>query len=356
MKHRSAVLPLLTAIGCMAPAPRAEPPADAPPEPSPPPAASAATVASLEEPLTRSLAYLERDGSAWMHGESPLNKSNGCISCHVVGFALWSHNAAAGNGLSIDRTGIEQLTEEAMEFIGRPRKGRAVTWGQLLLGRSSPADDARYDWRAMVDGTVASQERAGHWRARGQFPTQRRPVPESDAVATMWSLLALHSIAAAEDVDPVARDRALAWLAESPDGVSGEWLAMRLLTVLRFGEREDADHLRDRLVDEQRADGGWSWLLTASPEGSTDPSNAYSTGVAVYALRQAGLPRSHPVVLAATDYLLATQRPDGAWDLPSRLISAEPSAGKDYIYEYWGTAWAVIGLSEMLQNEKLGLS
>ncbi len=50
-----------------------------------------------------------------------------------------------------------------MEFIARPRIGRPVTWSQFLLGRPGPGGSPGADWRAMVDGTSASQERAGHW-------------------------------------------------------------------------------------------------------------------------------------------------------------------------------------------------
>ncbi len=373
------VLPLLGALACVAPAPLAprgeaspEPPTElaatprpeteteraAAPEPeaAPGPATvlspAAGPVPDVGDALTRSLAYLQRDGAAWMRGESPYNASNGCISCHVVGFALWSHNAAAARGLTIEGAGIEPLAAEAIGFIGRPRVGRPVTWSQFLLGRADSVDAAQPDWRAMVDGTLASQEPDGHWRARGQFPTQRRPVEESDAVATMWSLLALETVEGSDSFAAAARDKALAWLAESADGVSSEWLAMRLLTTV--GRGEPADDLRSRLLAEQRADGGWSWLLSSSPAGEADPSNAYSTGVALWALRRAGVPRSHPAVRAAADRLLATQRDDGTWQVPSRLISAKPGEAKDYIYEYWGTAWAVLGLSEMLAEPRAG--
>ncbi|MCZ6726474.1 MAG: hypothetical protein O7A98_03865, partial [Acidobacteria bacterium] len=229
------------------------------------PPVRAAAVTSLKEALVPSLAYLERDGSAWMRGESPLNTGNGCISCHVVGFSLWSHNAVARSGLSVNNAEMERLTQEAMEFIGRRGKGRAVTWSQFLLGRSSPAGAVEYDWSGMVEGTLASQEREGHWRARGQFPTQRRPKIESDAVATMWSLLALDSMVDLGDRDAEAREAALSWLGASTDGVSSEWLAMRLLTELHFGAEGETVDLLARLIDEQRSDGGWSWLLAASP-------------------------------------------------------------------------------------------
>ena len=332
-----------------------EPPANSLPAPST--ESTTETLVESKQPdlraaLTPSLAYLERDGRAWMRGESPLNQDNGCISCHVVGFALWSHSAAARHGLSVNTVEIEQLTEQATEFIARPGIGRAVTWSQLLLGRSSSSGAIEADWDGMVDGLLASQEAAGQWRARGQFPTQLRSESESDAVATMWALLALDSMGDLGDRDADARLRALSWLRQSVGGVSSEWLAMRLLIAVRFGDESAAADLLERLIASQRADGGWGWLLESEGQESTEQSNAYSTGVALYSLRRGGLPGARPVVEAARDYLLETRRDDGIWEVASRLTSAEPSAAKDYVYEYWGTAWAVIGLSEMLGGGK----
>ena len=43
--------------------------------------------------------------------------------------------------------------------------------------------------------------------------------------------------------------------------------------------------------------------------------------------------------------MLDRQREDGSWETPSVLSSqATPSDKKDYIYEFWGTTWATLGL------------
>ena len=43
-----------------------------------------------------------------------------------------------------------------------------------------------------------------------------------------------------------------------------------------------------------------------------------------------------------------TQGADGVWITASELVSTEPDEAKDYIYDYWGTTWATIGLSRAL--------
>jgi len=294
------------------------------------------------ETLALSLDYLERDGAAWMHGESPLNQNDGCISCHVVSFAVWSHSAVEKAGYS-RKPSIDDLAAEAMAFIDQPGIGRAVTWSQMILGRS-PSDHERYDWRSLADPLVASQESDGRWRARGQFPSQRRPERESDGVATMWALLALNSLESREDYANESMTEGYTWLDEQSEGVSTEWLAMRLLVEIRIGAPERAQARLERFIELQHEDGGWSWVA----DGADEPSDAYATGVALYTLRQIGLSPVHPAVRAAVDALVASQNAEGIWSLPSRLTSAEASSEKDYIYEYWATAWAVIGLAEVL--------
>lgn len=290
--------------------------------------------------LSPSLDYLQRTGAAWMHGETEFNVRNGCLSCHVVGFTLWSHRAAERSGVSASAS-IDDLMAEAMAFVARPGVGRAATWSQLLLARS-PRDEGRYDWRSVVDGLVASQESDGRWRARGQFPSQRRGEREADGVVTMWALLALDGVEAREDYVETAAASGLAWLRREPEGRSSEWRAMRLLVERRLGDPDAAEARVARFVATQHEDGGWSWL--AEEEGG--PSDAYSTGAGLYALRRAGLPPGHPAVAAAVAHLEQTRGDDGAWQVPSRLTSTEESLAGDFVYGYWGTAWAVIGLAD----------
>ncbi|MFQ5528510.1 MAG: hypothetical protein ACE5GX_19930, partial [Thermoanaerobaculia bacterium] len=72
------ILPLIAAIGCLAPAPQVERPAASPGPPATLVAepAPGTEMASIQESLTSSLVYLERDGGAWMRGESPQQRSS----------------------------------------------------------------------------------------------------------------------------------------------------------------------------------------------------------------------------------------------------------------------------------------
>jgi squalene-hopene/tetraprenyl-beta-curcumene cyclase len=114
-------------------------------------------------------------------------------------------------------------------------------------------------------------------------------------------------------------------------GKSTEWHAVKLL--LQPGNKS----LRGELLKLQQPDGGWGWR-------TGEPSDAFGTGLALYALARSGLPASDGDVRRAITFLQTTQRPDGAWPVPS--TRARDKNKVNATASYWGTAWAVIGLLE----------
>jgi hypothetical protein len=325
-------------IGCLHAAERVVPAA-----PPPPPAATIPAPAAIQ----RALVFLERDGAGWMAGKG-VPGGGGCVSCHHVGFALWSHRESERAGLSTARPGIRDLEDRALDFFQRkPSKAHTVSWSQLLLGRemSAGSEAARKTWRQVQERIVAHQEKAGHWEANGQFSGQLRPRPESDAVVTMWVLQGLGTF---DDLAPPireSRDRAWAWVRTQQSGTSTEWFLARLLVERQLGSAAAAEGFLARLLAAQQADGGWSWLARVG-----NPSDALTTGQSVYALRLAGLAADHAAIRGGVDYLLRTQKPDGTWIVPSQLISGKGGENLEYIYKYWGTAWATIGLARSLMG------
>lgn len=125
-------------------------------------------------------------------------------------------------------------------------------------------------------------------------------------------------------------------LASAEPGQTVEWVAAGLAAPVWAGDGVDAE-LRGRLLEAQNDDGGWPWA-------SGEPSNAFSTGQALYALVLAGDGQSESTDRARA-WLIEQQEPDGTWIVPSSAISSEGNQERDVIYRYWGTAWAVIGLA-----------
>ncbi|MEM8931096.1 MAG: hypothetical protein AAGE94_07965 [Acidobacteriota bacterium] len=288
----------------------------------------AGSAPSADEPtraaIRRALPVLAAEGWAWMRGEVAIQDGQACVSCHHVNYAVWSLHEARRIGLDTSVGELDALITEATAFVDRPSTARSMSIGPMLLGLG-------HDPTTLVDRLIDLQTQSGRWRARGQFPDQRRPVEESDAVATLWSLLVLpaDSLRANE-----AAESALSWLLDADRGDTNEWLAGQMLLAAHLDRPAERDRSRIALRAAQNTDGGWGWRRG-------EASNAFSTGQALYALARIGQPTDP----RAHDYLIANQQDDGWWSVPSAAISREPTAERDQIYRFWGTAWATIGLA-----------
>lgn len=299
--------------------------------------------------VQRALPFIEEQGTAWMEGRVSIQEGAACVSCHHVNYALWSHAEARRVGIDDLAPKFETLRSTAVDFLGKPSVPRTLSVGPLLLAEPRHA-------KTLQASLTDLQTADGDWPAQGQFPSQRRPVPESDAIATIYALLALRQVSlddltatAVPSPDDVVHHKAVSWLAQQPDGESTEWAAWRLVLAHATGDETSVAGLQQRLLDGQGDDGGWGWL-------ANEPSEAFSTGQALYAL---SLLRGSPLddgstgsaVQAAQEYLIQSQTGDGSWITPSEVISAEPDDRKDVIYHFWGTAWASLGLSRSLDPE-----
>ncbi|MDB4621780.1 hypothetical protein OAG82_02865 [Rubripirellula sp.] len=82
---------------------------------------------------------------------------------------------------------------------------------------------------------------------------------------------------------------------------------------------------------------GWGWLTTES-------SDALATGMAIYALSRHSNDNRERSILKAVTFLTESQTSDGSWQVPGTKKTArnKPTPTSNY----WGTAWAVIGLLE----------
>src|SRR5439155_19444989 len=80
----------------------------------------------------------------------------------------------------------------------------------------------------------------------------------------------------------------------------------------------------------QRADGGWGQLPAMT-------ADAYATGIALYALYEAGVPATDSVYRNGLRYLLSTQAPDGTWHVKTRALPIQPyfESGYPYGHDQW---------------------
>lgn len=275
----------------------------------------------------RSLPFIQEKGLAWIEDRL-------CASCHQVPSMLWSLNSAMKAGLITESPEVVKWTPWAADWrhwnttgdkegVDKVSAGNIDTMVFLLLGSRETAPAWAADFRAQL---LKNQQPDGSWKAGGQLPLGKRPPREIHEVTTMWTLFALKPAAD----DPV-RKRAEEYLAKAQPGQSTEWHAARLLL------KPDDAVLREALLAFQHEDGGWGWL-------TKEPSDAFGTGLALYALMKSGLPADHDSRKKAVAILKSTQKPDGSWPVPSTRARDKNKINKTATY--WGAAWAVIGLLE----------
>ncbi len=300
-------------------------------------------IADIRKAIKKSLPYLEKDGIAWMEGRISIQNGDACVSCHQVPFGIWSQSEARARGILREDSKPDDLAKQAVAFLNRPNKGNVMSWGPVILGlkQSEVDNDTSKILRNFLISIVEKQQSAGYWRAKGQFPRQNRPSSESDEVATMWTILTLSSFDEMHESDLKSRERALDWIKNLDPGESNEWLLTRMLVEHNLDGPDLTHKFLEQLLKQQKPDGGWSWQ-------SKDNSNAFSTGQTLYALNLVGVPHNDSHIQNAVNYLLKTQKTDGTWFVDSNLTSREGSDAKNYVYTYWGTAWAAIGLARSL--------
>jgi squalene-hopene/tetraprenyl-beta-curcumene cyclase len=126
------------------------------------------------------------------------------------------------------------------------------------------------------------------------------------------------------------------------------WASSRLSGVLTPGERDAAI---TEVLGAQQADGGWS-MGSLGPwkrgDGSALPtiSDGYATGLATFALQQAGRPSTDPRVQQGLRWLIAHQdKATGGWIAPSLNKERDPETEAAKFMNDVATAYAVLALT-----------
>jgi squalene-hopene/tetraprenyl-beta-curcumene cyclase len=130
------------------------------------------------------------------------------------------------------------------------------------------------------------------------------------------------------------------------------WAATELPGLLDAGEEQ---RLVEMIFSRQRHDGGWSirefalpeeWgkgnraeKLRAELEFPDPPSDGHMTGLAIIALRKAGIPANDPRILRGVSWLKTNQRASGRWW--TRSLNRD---GWQFI-SYSGTAYPLLALA-----------
>lgn len=305
----------------------------------------------VRERVPRTLKLLQQSSRAFLNNGF-VQKAR-CVSCHGQNMTAVAVAMASDRGFAVDEDEIGQsLTAHRASWAAtaeRARQMRAplpdvfVSAGYGFFGLSAvryPRDDTT---DAMVRYLLRAQRRGGEWPGFDRRP----PMEDGPIVATAWAALAVRDYPP-EGLGEAVTDsqaRSAAWLARQQPEQHNERV-FQLLGLRWSGVTPDnVDTLRVHVLKQtQREDGGWAQL----PDLNSD---AWATGLALYALHEAGgIPVTDPVYQRGVAYLLRTQFEDGSWWVRSRSWPFQPHFngqfphGKDQWISQGATAWATLAL------------
>jgi ankyrin repeat protein len=286
-------------------------------------------------------------------------EKRGCVSCHHNILPILTLHLARDRGFRIDTATLAAVeTKTFRELTGPTALDDAIQGinvsdptpnDSLLLMAASVANRPDDSPTQIYARRLMRWQRTDHWTTSDFRP----PHSSSDFTATATAIYAIKAYlptSLGRERDLVI-DRARSWL-RAAQPLSAEDAAFRLIGLVWAGASDqDRAAARHDLLAMQDANGGW-------PQLSGYAADAYSTGEALYALREAGIASSDASWQRGQRFLLSTQAGDGTWHVRSRLLSpADVSPpyfnvgfpyGKDAFLSYAGTSWAVMALLSAL--------
>jgi hypothetical protein len=281
-----------------------------PTQPMAAPAAAPVRNNDARSAIARSAPLLQRSGVTFYD-------KGGCVSCHHNLLGLMTTRALRDRKLGFDegtatrelKVLVEDLVntrDQALQGIVVPG-GATTTTGYLLVALAAsdhPAD-------AATDALVRLLRRAQWPEGRWMSPV-RPPSEASDFTATALGLRGIQLYGNPRSTaDRKAIAGAARWLRESaPNSTEERTFRLLGLTWARVPAAERRAAVK-ALLESQRPDGGWSQLEYRN-------SDAYATGQALVALREAGLTTTSPEYQRGVRYLLDTQLEDGSWLVRTR--------------------------------------
>jgi hypothetical protein len=294
-------------------------------------------------------------------------EKGGCNSCHAQLLPAAAQAFARSKGLAVGEP-IAQLPPEVSEVTTERYAeysvagGAGVTFiGFDFFARSLARIPADARMRTQIHFVKSQQQPEGHWRGAGQLiggsqpggsrpASARPPLTYDDFTPTAYMIRALSTYGSAADAaDTKGRiDRARAWLLATKAERTQERAFKLLGLQWSNADRRAIDAAVVALQSLQRPDGGWSQLPTLE-------SDAYATGIALFALSEAGVPVRQAVYQAGLRYLLTTQASDGTWHVKSRSLVFQPyfESGYPYGSDQWissaGTAYATLAITAAVE-------
>jgi ankyrin repeat protein len=294
--------------------------------------------------VTRSVQLLERTNDQFFHKAA-------CFACHEQPPTEFATAAARAKGIPVDENAAHERVRQ-MTLTINP----VALEGAAALGG---ADNNLYVVEALVRGgypvnrttdylaanLAGSQGGDGGWHLPGY---SRSPMQDSDFSRTAMAMRALKTYGTPGRAGEMKQriERGKQWLLQA-EPVILEDLDMRLVGAAAAGASgAELRKLAEPILAAQHEDGGW-----AQRQGF--PSDAYATGMTLWALNEAGVMRPDA---KGVKFLLGTQSADGSWHVASRATKFQQyfESGFPYDHDQWistmATGWAANALALSIER------
>jgi ankyrin repeat protein len=299
---------------------------------------------SIRAAVERAIPPLQRCDAAFL-------ERAGCVSCHNNSLTAMTVAEARSRGFRVnEETASSQLkriavflkdnSERGLENEGIPGGNDTVSY--VLLGMAAekyPGDVITEVWARYSKN---SQSPDGRFKCQ----TVRPPLETSDFQVTAATIRSLLAYAPKSQKAEYRRavERAIRWL-ETAAPASTEDHVFRILGLIwGGGSRETIRKTGSQLLALQRSDGGWGQIPALA-------SDAYATGQALVALREAGIMSPGDArYQGGVRYLVDSQMEDGSWLVRTRSPSFQPYFDSDFPHGYdqfisaAASNWAVMAL------------
>jgi ankyrin repeat protein len=314
-----------------------------PPAQKPPPTVHRPNAPSARRAVAVALPLLQQS-------EQTITRTRNCVTCHQHALVAMTVGLARERGFNVDATIAKEERAHVQKDMGGRVRPLLLGTGidptlsvHVLAGLAAEGAPANRATDALVHYLVLRQQIDGRWRQENYRP----PDEASDFQFTALAVRGLRVYA------PIGRsseisvriDRARRWLqtAEPTDTVD------RAFQLLGLGwskaDPETITKAVTKLTAEQREDGGWAQLPTLA-------SDAYATGLALYALHEGGgVTVDHAFYQRGVEFLLRTQLEDGSWFVASRSFpiveysTSDFPHGRSQFISASATCWATMALT-----------
>ena len=325
------------------------------------PSAHASEAKRSQFSIEKALAYLDEGALAW-------SKDRQCVSCHTNGSYLLTRPSLTDLVGPPTREVREFFQSQLLEFQTQSsealRKGIVPTQVAYLAAGLAQWD-RHVDKQLSSATTEAIELMLGAQSENGAFSNDDcwPPLESSEYHGATVAALAILAAptwfeSASAHAHKAQVEKLWQYLRKTPPPHD----YARLLLLWVGTEKPDLldhhqqDDLKNRLLELQLPDGGWSMRSFARPhqwgdgtresklqaEGNYDhpESDGHQTGLTAYVLLRSGIGKNHPAIQKATHWLLTNQRESGRWW--TRSLNTD----KYHFITYSGTCYPLLALAE----------